>query len=300
MSAGRTKKKIDPLAGYAAILRRVEQHAKDMRERAEAEERAIFELVHGCGKKNEDREDADQPKDTDFEDMEEIHMPLAVAMREGGDPFHAEWTELRGALAKAHLPEIRDEAKLLHDSFVALFPTHATKYGWQAIEDEARSFASFLDGLPSAHGVLSKPNGDGYTESDRARAEETHKAAQIAAARKLKELEGKSAGGRKGAAIAKAERGEDPQRKAILDEAKNLLKEWDRLYPDRHKSPKDMPHANNAAFRNVAYRYTGADGEPIMKPDAIRRALDREKAKNEGRGKYDRTGRKRGRYKTRT
>lgn len=148
MSAGRTKKKIDPLAGYAAILRRVEQHAKDMRERAEAEERAIFELAHGCGKKNEDREDADQPKDSKFKDMKEIHMPLAVAMREGGDPFHAEWTELRGALAKAHLPEIRDEAKLLHDSFVALFPTHATKYGWQAIEEAARVFATFLDGLP--------------------------------------------------------------------------------------------------------------------------------------------------------
>lgn len=305
MSAGRTKKKIDPLAGYAAILRRVERHAEDMRKRAEAEARAIFELAHGCGKKTDDCEAAKQPP-ADYEEMKEIHLPIAIAMLEGGDPFPAEWRELRGALAIRNVPEIRDEAIRLHDSFVALFPTgetdakDANQYRWQAIEEEAGAFAAFLDGLPSAHGLLSKQNGDGYTESDRARDEETHKAAQMAAARKLKELKGKSAGGRKAAAIAKTARGEDTERKAILDEAKQLLKDWDRRYPDRHTPPKDTKHSNNAAFQTVANRHLKADGEQVMKPDAIRRALDREKGKNEKRGKYDRKGKKRGKYKTRT
>ena len=120
----------------------------------------------------------------------------------------------------------------------------------------------------------------------------------MAAARKLKELEGKSAGGRK--AIVKIVRGEDTKRKAILDEAKKLLKDWDGRYPDRHKPPRDEQHSDNAAFRIVANKHKGADGKPIMSADTIGRALRREKAKNERRGKYDRTGKKRGRYKART
>ena len=147
MNAGRTKKKRGPLAEYADILRRVERHAEDMRKRAEAEARAIFELAHGCGKKTEACEDANRPETSNYEDMKEIHLPLAVAMREGGDPFPVEWEKLRGALAIENLPEIRDEAIRLHDSFVALFPTDATQYGWQTIEDSANAFATFLDGL---------------------------------------------------------------------------------------------------------------------------------------------------------
>ncbi len=124
--------------------------------------------------------------------------------------------------------------------------------------------------------------------------------AAIAAARNLKELKGKSAGGRKGAAIAKAERGEDTERKAILDEAKKLLEDWDRRYPNRHKKPIDSLHSNRAAFRIVANRHRGEDGKPIKSIDAIERAVRREKAKNEKRGKYPRTGKKRGKYKART
>lgn len=148
---------------------------------------------------------------------------------------------------------------------------------------------------------------DGYTDADRKRDEETRKAAQtaadnaaIAAARKVKELKGKSAGGRKGAAIAKTERGKDKERKAILDEAKKLLKEWDVRYPDRHKPPRDAQHSDNAAFRIVANKHKGADGKPVMSAAIIGRTLRREKAKNEKRGKYPRTGKKRGKYKAQT
>ena len=122
--------------------------------------------------------------------------------------------------------------------------------------------------------------------------------AEIAAARNLKELNAKSKGGKKGAAIAKAERGEDKERKAILNEAKNMLDEWDKRYPDRHKSPRDEKHSNAAAFRIVANRHRGADGKPIMTADTIGRALRR--MKDEKRGKHNRTGKKRGRYKART
>ena len=126
--------------------------------------------------------------------------------------------------------------------------------------------------------------------------------AEIAAARKLKELRGKSKGGRKAAAIAKDERSEDEikERKAILDEAKRLQKEWDERYPDRHKPPRDEQHSNMAAFRIVANRHIGANGKPIMSADTIGRVLRREKAKGEKRGKYDRTGKKRGKSKPRT
>ena len=125
-----------------------------------------------------------------------------------------------------------------------------------------------------------------------------HRYAKAAAARNLKELNGKSAGGRKGAAIAKAERGEDTKRKAILDEAKTLLKDWDRRYPNRHKPPRDEQHSDNAAFRIVANKHKGADGKPIMSAATIGRALRRMKGEN--RGKHNRTGKKRGRYKART
>lgn len=166
MNAGRTKKKRDPLAEYADILLRVERHAKDMRKRAKAEARAIFEQAHGCGKKTEACEDAEQPPPADYEETKEIHLPLALAMREGGDPFPIEWKKLRGALAIENLPEIRDEAKLRHDSFVALFPTDATQYGWQTIEDSANEFATFLDGLP-IKGTIKKhlPRAKGVTDA---------------------------------------------------------------------------------------------------------------------------------------
>ena len=124
--------------------------------------------------------------------------------------------------------------------------------------------------------------------------------AEIAAARNLKELNAKSEGGKKGAAVAKAGRGDDKERKAILDEAKKLLNEWDKRYPDRHKPPRDVQHSDNAAFRTVANRHTGANGKPIMSADTIGRTLRREKAKGEKRGKYSRTGKKRGKYKPRT
>lgn len=124
--------------------------------------------------------------------------------------------------------------------------------------------------------------------------------AAIAAARTLKELNAKSKGGKKGAAVAKAERGEDKERKAMLDDAKRLLEEWDRCYPDRHKPPRDEQHSDTAAFRIVANRHKGADGKPIMSAATIGRTLRREKAKGEKRGKYNRTGKKRGKYKPRT
>ena len=123
---------------------------------------------------------------------------------------------------------------------------------------------------------------------------------EIAASRNLKELKGKSMGGRKGAAIVKAERGKDIVRKAILSEAKNMLNDWDKKYPNRHKPPKDLTHSNAAAFRIVANKHNGANGEPIMSAGTIGRALRRENGKGEARGKYARMGRKRGKYKTGT
>ena len=183
MSAGRTKKKSDPLARYAGILRRVTAYAKWEWWRTKNEDMELQERLHGESKDTEDWKSVTQPPEPSAKDMKEIGIPLGLAMSDGGDPFPSEWEELRGALAKAHLPEIRDEAKLLHDSFVALFPTAASQYGWQAIEEKAGAFAAFLDGLPAANGELSKPNGDGYTESDRARDEETHKAARTRNAR---------------------------------------------------------------------------------------------------------------------
>ena len=146
-------------------------------------------------------------------------------------------------------------------------------------------------------------NGAGEAQQPPVKAEldgEQAEQLKVAAARSLKELSDKSMGGRKGAAVAKSERGEDKKRKAILDDAKKLLSEWDARYPDRHKPPRDEQHSNAAAFRMVANRHKGADGKPIMSADTIGRTLRREKAKDERRGKYDRTGQRRGKYKPRT
>ncbi len=90
----------------------------------------------------------------------------------------------------------------------------------------------------------------------------------------------------------------DQERKAILDEAKKLLKEWDEKFPNRKKPPRDEAHSDNAAFLLVANRHKGANGKPIMTPGAIKKALQR--AKGEKRGKYARTGRARGKYTPQT
>ena len=85
-----------------------------------------------------------------------------------------------------------------------------------------------------------------------------------------------------------------------MDEAKALLKEWDKRYPTRHMPPRDVQHSDNAAFATTANKHLGANGKPIMRAEAIGRALRRKKAKNSKRGKYQRTGKKRGKYKQRT
>lgn len=119
--------------------------------------------------------------------------------------------------------------------------------------------------------------------------------AETTAARRLKDLQGMSAGGRKGVKALKEqlESSRDAARKAVLDDAKRTLKDWDKRYPDRHKA-KDRAHSNEAAYRLVADRHRGANGKPIMSSTAIMRALYRGNA--ESRGKYDRTGKRRGKY----
>lgn len=121
---------------------------------------------------------------------------------------------------------------------------------------------------------------------------------EIAAARNKKELDAKSKGGKKGAKIANAERGEDKKRNAILTAAKKLLQEWDERYPNRHKPPKDLSHSDAAAFRIIANKHKDTNGVPIMSVETIGRTLRRKK--NEKRGQYKRTGKSRGRYTKQT
>lgn len=133
---------------YARIMVRVAKIAEYYGKLAKASRIAICEERHGSGAKAKEAEIAEQIPPLPCEDEKGIDIPLGVAMIDGGDPFPDEWEELRGALAKENLPEMRDEAKLRHDSFVALFPTDATDYGWKAIEKAARALASLFDGLP--------------------------------------------------------------------------------------------------------------------------------------------------------
>ena len=116
-----------------------------------------------------------------------------------------------------------------------------------------------------------------------------------ATARKLKELQEKSKGGRKGAIAAKVSRRKDAMRENILKEVKEMLSDWDKKYPDRHKIPIDIAHSDAAAIKIVANRHKGENGKPIMSVDAIKKALQRRK--KEKRGKYERIGKERGRYK---
>jgi hypothetical protein len=117
---------------------------------------------------------------------------------------------------------------------------------------------------------------------------------QIAAASKLKDLQGKSKGGKKTAKIKKVERGEDKERNAILDETRKLLEERDKQYPDPKSRPQDK--SNNAIYQTVANKHLGTDNKPIMSAAAIKKALYR--IKQEPRGKHDRAGKKRGKYNT--
>ena len=119
-------------------------------------------------------------------------------------------------------------------------------------------------------------------------------AAECAAARTLKELKEKSKGGRKGAMATKASRGKDTVRENILKEVKEKLSDWDKRYPNRHKSHRDIEHSDAAAFNIVANRHKDENGKPIMSVDAIKKAMQRRK--KEKRGKYDRIGKERGCY----
>ena len=81
-------------------------------------------------------------------------------------------------------------------------------------------------------------------------------------------------------------------RVAILKEARQLLAEWDRLYPNR-KRDRDLTHSDAAAIRRVAERHVQRDPATgkstyIISPAAIKKTLQRRK--NSSRGKYDRGG----------
>ena len=129
-----------------------------------------------------------------------------------------------------------------------------------------------------------------FTGADVFNAQDREKLYQ-AAARKVLELKAKSTGGKKGAKLAKAAGGggKDKTRMAILDETRRKLQERDARGGTR---------SDNAIFSEVAARHTGADGKAIMSAEAIKKALQR--ARSETRGKYARTGKQRGRYKTGT
>ena len=161
-------KRHETLTRYAGILRRVTAYAKWEWWRTKNEDMELQERLHGESKDTEDWKSVTQPPEPSADDMKEIGLPLALSMSEGGDPFPSEWEELRGALAIENLPEIRDETMRLHDSFVALFPTGATKYGWQAIEEKAGAFAAFLDGLPPAGKMRVKKERKRYPQDNEA------------------------------------------------------------------------------------------------------------------------------------
>ena len=117
--------------------------------------------------------------------------------------------------------------------------------------------------------------------------------AAIAAARRFKELSGRSKGGKKTARSRKEERGEDEARKAILDEAQEEIKKRNELYPNEKDRPQDK--SDTAIYRHVSERHKGNNEKPIMSAGAIKKALQRRK--DETRGKYNRVGKKRGKYK---
>lgn len=81
-------------------------------------------------------------------------------------------------------------------------------------------------------------------------------------------------------------------RAAILKEVRQLLAEWDRLYPNRRQD-RDLTHSDAAAIRRVAERHVQRDPATgkstyIISPAAIKKTLQRRK--NSSRGKYDRGG----------
>ena len=107
-----------------------------------------------------------------------------------------------------------------------------------------------------------------------------------------KTQQGQSAAGKKGARAARALRMQTPdkEREAVVAHAKRLLKE-------RNDDGLHEGKSNNALFLMASNAHIGASGKPILSADAIKKAIQR--GKNERRGKYDRTGKPRGRYKKR-
>ena len=317
------------ISEYAAKIDGVAAYAKWQRDCAKAEADALFDALHGGTAKhptNEESEKArceleretgkpptsDEVKRRIVQDRAEsnkppkpnvetgVIMPLVCAMEStnNADPFDAEWKSLLGVLDMSGLPDrVYNGIVRNHQEFVA----DCASGDWQSVQESAERLAAYLHNATNAAEQNAQTPIPVVLVGEQAEklADLGHNA-EIAAARNLKELNAKSKGGKKGAAIAKAERGEDKERKAILNEAKNMLDEWDKRYPDRHKSPRDEQHSNAAAFRKVANRHRGADGKPIMTAATIGRTLRREKDKGEKRGKHNRTGKKRGKYKPRT
>ena len=176
----------------------------------------------------------------------------------------------------------------------------------EALKAVRRNLKGDIDRLKEIiDGTAEAQSRGGYTEQDRKRDEITRGNTDALLDGRLKTLKAASDKAKKQAREAGIDGGTgqpaksaDKTRKAILDDAKNQLKEWDEQYPDRHKPPRDEAHSDNAAFLLVANRHKGANGKPIMTPGAIKKALQR--AKGEKRGKYARTGRARGKYKPQT
>ncbi len=133
---------------YRLIMEGVVKYAAYKCKRAEIEKLAMLKRLHANEIVIKGNETAEQPPIPDEVELK-IGLPLALAMECGGDPFPTEWRRMDDELSFSDLSDrIYTTIKQRHDSFVALFPTDATDYGWAAIEEAARAFATFLDGLP--------------------------------------------------------------------------------------------------------------------------------------------------------
>ena len=208
------------------------------------------------------------------------------------------WTDLRGELRRsgfdwvaAELTERREtREKNINDLISEAEKLKEAEGDYRDWEQAAKKFnADTRKDVDFLHGIIYTYDSIAWKGAQLNRIELN---SEISAANRIKELEGKSKGGRKGARIQKEERGEDKTRKAILNEVKTALDNRDKLYPNKQERLQEQ--SNNAIYRRISGRHMGENGKPIMTVDAIKKAIKR--SNDEPRGKYKRAGKKRGKY----
>lgn len=131
---------------------------------------------------------------------------------------------------------------------------------------------------------LDESRSNTISEEDREMIAETRAYAAQAAAKKRKQFDAESKGGKKGAATRKVERVQDPVKTKIERFVNDKMREWDREHPERKAKGYKGQYSNNAIFRKAenAEANKSANGKPIFTADQIKEWFKPSKRKRTG------------------